>query len=136
MARERPVCASPDGISNGTLFPSEREETMTSAYALNTADIVGLLVLLVVFVFVPMVFVLCCSTGAHRIKPSLRVCPHCGAQNHTAKECCYCCGHGFLPPGPDAATPTVIQRVRQADRDGTGQPKTTHSAPAAKVRPA
>jgi len=88
---------------------------MTSAYALNSADIIGLLVLLAIFVFVPVVFALWISRRPHNSKPSLRGCPHCGAQNPNARERCYCCGFGFILPQSDEAEATVIQRVKQAD---------------------
>lgn len=106
---------------------------MANAYALTSRDIVGLLVLLTVFVFGPMLLMWCCSRRASDSKPNLRDCPHCGAQNRAAQPRCYCCGHDFARPEPDAATATVIQRVRQADANKARQATETHIPPANKV---
>ena len=113
--------------SNGAVFLSEREKTM------SVTDLVGLLVLLAVFVFGPLLLMWYGSNRAPASKPSLRECPYCGAQNRTAQTRCYCCGHEFILPESHEATATVIQRVRQADADRAKQPTEAHSPPASKV---
>jgi hypothetical protein len=110
MTRERHVCASSNATKQlGCFILSYGEETMTGT------DIAGLVVLLGVFVFVPVVLMVCFSGRAHGSTPRHRECPHCGAQNDMAKERCYCCGTGLILPQSDQANVDLIQRVKQAD---------------------
>jgi len=81
----------------------------------NLGEIVILLMFLAGLLLVPIVAIQFIGRRKPAFKPSLQECPKCGAENHKAKEQCYCCGHSFgLPPteGLDAA---LIQRVKQAD---------------------
>jgi len=81
----------------------------------NLSEIVMLLVFLTAFVVVPVIFIQCGSRRRNSITSSLHECPHCGAQNHKAKDRCYCCGYGFISSKSDTPDAALIQRVKQAD---------------------
>ncbi len=81
---------------------------------MSSHGLIWVLVFLAVFVFAPLLWALCCSNDARRPKPSFRECPQCGAKNYLTQTQCYCCQHEFIPSTPIEATPTVIQRARQA----------------------
>lgn len=84
---------------------------------MNFSEIVMVLVFLTVFVVVPVIFIQCGSRRKNSITSSLNECPQCGAQNHKAKERCYCCGYGFISSKSDTTDAALIQRVKQADDD-------------------
>lgn len=102
---------------------------MTSTYVLTSRDFVGLLVILAV-AFTPLVVVLCFGRN---MKPSPPECPHCGAQYRGTPTRCYCCGHEFILSESDAASATLIERVRQADSNRAKQPTEAHSSPSTKA---
>lgn len=82
---------------------------------MNLSEIVMLLLFLTVFVVVPVIFIQYGSRRKNSITSSLNECPQCGAQNHKAKERCYCCGYEFIPSKSGATGPALIQRVKRAD---------------------
>jgi hypothetical protein len=96
-------------------------------------DIAGLVLLLAVFVFVPMILMMCFSSRAHGSTPGLRECPHCGAENRAPQVHCYCCGRELILTESNAAGGTVIQRVRETDGNVTRQPTPAPSPPASKA---
>jgi hypothetical protein len=100
---------------------------------MSGSGLLAILGFLAVFVFFPLSVMFCCDHDARRPKPNLRECPQSGAQNHVAQTRCYCCELEFIPSEPIEATPTVIQRVRQADGDRAKQLTVVHSPPASKV---
>jgi len=98
------------------------------------AELVGLLALLGVFVFAPMLLMLCCSNRAQGPKPSLRECPHCGAEYRGTPTRCYACEHQLILPVSPAEPPAIIQRVRQTDTNKARQAtEPTRTPPATKA---
>jgi len=79
---------------------------------MNHSEIFLAVLFLTVFVAIPVVMALIVSRRRPASNPGLQECPHCGAQNDTAKTHCYCCGFGFIRRQSEA---DVIQRVKQAD---------------------
>jgi len=82
---------------------------------MNLGEIVMVVLILTIVSIIPFVVIGFLSRRRPTINSSLQECPHCGAQNHKAKEHCYCCGFGFIPPPSGGGEATVIQRVKQAD---------------------
>ncbi len=82
---------------------------------MNLSEVVMLALFLTIFIVVLIVFAQIGSRRQATINPSLRECPHCGADNYKTKERCYCCGFGFVLPQSDGPDPALIQRVKRAD---------------------
>lgn len=82
-----------------------------------------LLVFLVTFVIVPAAFFFMGTRRKDIDEPNLQECPSCGAENHQAKERCYCCGY-HLAAAPGEA---ILQRVKQADESRTKSRAATKS---------
>ena len=85
---------------------------------MNLSEFVILLGFLTILLFVPIAIIHFCRRRRRPIsKPSLQECPNCGAENHTGKEQCYCCGHR-LDSSPLAGMDiALMQRVKQADKE-------------------
>ena len=84
---------------------------------MNVGEFVILLAFLTVLLFVPIAIIQFVGRRRPISKPSLQECANCGAENHTGKERCYCCGH-HLDSSPMAGTNlTVLERVKQADEE-------------------
>ena len=100
---------------------------------MSTAELVGLLALLAVFVFAPMLLMFCCSNLDCGPKMGLGECPDCGAEYRGTPAACYACGHKFRPLVYPAAAPTVIQRVRETEISKARSTTKVHAAPATKT---
>jgi hypothetical protein len=82
---------------------------------MNLGEFVILVLFLTVLLFVPIVVIQFIGRRKPVFKPSLQECPNCGAENHKAKEQCYCCGHRFGSSPSEGLDAALIQRVKQAD---------------------
>jgi hypothetical protein len=82
---------------------------------MNLGEFVVLVLFLTVLLFVPIVVIQFIGRRKPVFKPSLQECPTCGAENHKAKEHCYCCGHRFGSPPSEGLDAALVQRVKQAD---------------------
>ena len=84
---------------------------------MNLSEFVILLGFLTILLFVPIAIIHFVGGRRPISKPSLQECPNCGAENHTGKEQCYCCGHR-LDSSPSAGMDiTLVQRVKHADKE-------------------
>jgi hypothetical protein len=82
---------------------------------MNVGELVILVLFLTVLLFVPIVVIQFIGHRRPAFKPSLQECPNCGAENHTAKEECYCCGHRFGSSPSEGLDPTLVRRMKSAD---------------------
>jgi predicted amidophosphoribosyltransferase len=96
---------------------------------MNLGEFVVLVLFLAVLFFVPIVVIQFIGRRKPVFKPNLQECPNCGAENHRAKEQCYCCGHRFGSSPTEGLDATLVQRVKQVDdrrmkRRAAAQPTT------------
>lgn len=82
---------------------------------MNLTDVVMLLLFIVVFVVAPAVLIQLGSRRKHANHSNLQECPSCGAENHKAKERCYCCGYDLAARRSEGTSEALLQRVKQAD---------------------
>src|SRR5258708_4116871 len=102
---------------------------------MNLGEFVILVLFLTVLLFVPIVIVQFIGRRKPVFKPSLQECPNCGAENHRAKEQCYCCGHRFGSSPSEGLNTTLIERVKQADDKGARRKATAQSPAATAEKP-
>lgn len=84
---------------------------------MNLSEFVILLGFLTVLLFVPIAIIHFVGRRRPISKPSLQECPNCGAENHTGKEQCYCCGHRLDSSPLAGMDVALMQRVKQADKE-------------------
>jgi len=101
----------------------------------NLGEFVNLVLFLTILLFVPIVVIQFIGRRKPVFKPSLQECPNCGAENHKAKEWCYCCGHSFGLPAQEVLDAALIQRVKQADDRKMRRRAAAQPPPAAAEKP-
>lgn len=82
---------------------------------MNAGEFVILLLFLAVLLFIPILIIQFIGSRKPASKPGLQECPNCGAENHRAKQQCYCCGHPLHSSPLESVNAPLIERVKQAD---------------------